>query len=314
MQAGLNYLGSFFWSSANALIRALILFGVIKQTRFPARVISVGNLQVGGSGKTPIVAQIAREGIARGMSVCILIRGYRGRFEKKGGLICPGDVDIRVSDTGDEAALLHELVPQAMIGIGADRVASYARAKNASQETRSAGFDLIILDDGLQHFKIARDLDVIAITSKSRFQVLHRDFSQIIARKDLVVWTKGKKPPRLQTPWVRVNYALKPGTDLIWLVTGVADPAHVEAKAMEAGYKIQTHRILPDHAICEQNEAIKLWQRCVSAGCKLAMTGKDFVKWKTLVPESASIIVLEPEVRLTQNQTLWNQRLWGENL
>jgi tetraacyldisaccharide 4'-kinase len=317
MQTILNWIanlaGSFLWSSLNALMRACVFLGLIKQIRLgAARVISVGNLQVGGSGKTPLVAQIAREGLSRGLLVCILTRGYRGSWEKRGGLLCPrvpGSPEANVLECGDEAALLRDLLPEVYIGVGANRIQAYARAKTA----RGSDFDLVILDDGLQHFRIARDLDVIALTSKTWGQILHRDFKTIIARADLLVWTKGKHPPRVKTPLVKTHFSLPRVSQAteVWLITGVADPAQVEASVLEAGYRLQTHVVFPDHEPFEKQAALKLLERCKDAGAQLAMTGKDFVKWKTWLGENPSVIVLEPEIKFLENRALWDQLLWG---
>jgi tetraacyldisaccharide 4'-kinase len=84
-----NAATSLVWSILTAISRALYALGLRKSVKLPVRVIAVGNFEVGGTGKTPIVAQIAREAIARGQHPVILTRGYGGRWEKTGGVLEP---------------------------------------------------------------------------------------------------------------------------------------------------------------------------------------------------------------------------------
>ena len=79
----LRRLASALWSFGSALARGLASRGILlKPVRLGVRVISVGNLQAGGAGKTPLVAHIAGEALARGLKVCILCRGYGGDLGK----------------------------------------------------------------------------------------------------------------------------------------------------------------------------------------------------------------------------------------
>jgi len=115
MSAILLRLLSALWSTVNAGMRLAARRGWVGSRKLPARVLSVGNLQVGGAGKTPLVALIAQEAIARGQRVCILSRGYGGIWEANGGVIAPGKEPAHPALCGDEPALLHELAPEAWI-------------------------------------------------------------------------------------------------------------------------------------------------------------------------------------------------------
>src|SRR5438105_3367167 len=90
MAGPLDRVGSCLWSSANALARVAADRRVIKRAGLGCRVVSVGNIQAGGAGKTPLVAQVVREAQERGLLAAILTRGYGGRWERDGGMIEPG--------------------------------------------------------------------------------------------------------------------------------------------------------------------------------------------------------------------------------
>lgn len=115
--------------------------GLLKQQRLNAAVISVGNLTVGGTGKTPLVIWLADKLLAQGQRVAILSRGYRG----SGG-------------TSDEIELMRSrLQNRVAFGVGKNRF-----EQGRLLETRQA-IDVFLLDDGFQHLQLARDVDVVLI-------------------------------------------------------------------------------------------------------------------------------------------------------
>ncbi len=117
----------------------LYAHGWLKQKRLEGRVISVGNLTVGGTGKTPMVIWLAEQFLAEGKRVAILSRGYRG-----------------ANGTSDEIELMKfRLQNRVSFGVGKNRFAEGHRL-----ESRQA-IDVFLLDDGFQHLQLARDLDIL---------------------------------------------------------------------------------------------------------------------------------------------------------
>ncbi len=132
---------------------------VLKSYELGSRTISVGNLTTGGTGKTPLVALIAKTLIDNGDTVCILTRGYGRKDPKKRLLVSNGTRVLTDADTGGDepVELAYKLDGKAIIVADPDRVAAarWAREK----------FDIttFILDDGFQHRRARRDLDIVCI-------------------------------------------------------------------------------------------------------------------------------------------------------
>jgi len=133
-----------------SLRRALYRAGLLRQVRLPVPVIIVGNLTVGGTGKTPLVLWLAEELRRRDRRPGILCRGYGGR-ERGPRAVTGGDTP---SLTGDEALLLAERA-RCPVFIGADRSAAGLALLAAHPEC-----DIIVCDDGLQHYRLQRDLEI----------------------------------------------------------------------------------------------------------------------------------------------------------
>ena len=153
--------------------------GWLKQKRLNGTVISVGNLTVGGTGKTPMVIWLAERFLAEGKRVAILTRGYRGS-----------------EDTSDEIEVMkRRLQGRPLFGVGADRYAEGRRLE-------SAGVDVFLLDDGFQHLRLARDMDIVMIdaTRALREQTLLpagrlREPVSAVNRADLVLFTRTDQAP-----------------------------------------------------------------------------------------------------------------------
>ena len=127
---------------------ALYARGMLKQKRLKATVISVGNLTVGGTGKTPMVLWLADKLLAEGKRVAILSRGYRGAH-----------------GSSDEIELLkRRLGGKVLFGVGPDRFTSGSRLESGN------AIDIFLLDDGFQHLQLARDLDIVMLDGSRKLK------------------------------------------------------------------------------------------------------------------------------------------------
>ena len=148
--------------------------GLLKSYRAEVPVISVGNITTGGTGKTPLVIRLCNLLAEKSLKCVILTRGYRAGQEK----------------LTDEPAILIKCCPAAKVVVNPDRVA-------AAKALRDSGADVIILDDGFQHRKLRRDIDIITIDATCPFGYgrmlpagLLRETPQAMKRADAVVITR----------------------------------------------------------------------------------------------------------------------------
>ena len=134
-----------------------------RSRRVKARVVSVGNLAVGGAGKTPVTIALARRLIAQGRRVAVLSRGY-GRVGNQPLVVSDGHkILVSASQGGDEPMVLARALPGVPVLVGPDR------AVIAEMAIERFGAEVIVLDDGFQHLRLARDLDIVLVDATNPF-------------------------------------------------------------------------------------------------------------------------------------------------
>lgn len=183
---------SVLYSWGVCLKLAMYRSGFLQQHRLPATVISIGNITVGGTGKTPTAQMMAQMIKDMGYKVVILNRGYRAHWQEEVGLVSDGrKIYMTAYEAGDEAYLLAKTLPGIPVVIGKDRSISGRYA------VEKLGAQVIILDDGYQHWQLARDLDIVLIDSLNVFGNTHllprgtlREPLSHLDRADIFVLTK----------------------------------------------------------------------------------------------------------------------------
>jgi tetraacyldisaccharide 4'-kinase len=137
---------------------ALYDAGWLARTTLPARVISIGNLTAGGTGKTPVVIWLVNWLLGRGCRVGVLSRGYKRRSGTAPLLVADGQTVLTgPEDAGDEPFLIAQRCPGAVVAVGADR------ARLGRWVLERFPLQFMILDDGFQHRRLHRDLDVLIV-------------------------------------------------------------------------------------------------------------------------------------------------------
>jgi len=144
------------YGAVTAARRGLYRMGLLRRERLPVPVIVIGNLTAGGTGKTPLTIAVAQALLQRGMRPGVVSRGYGGRQREP--LLLDGSPDP--AQVGDEPCLIRTSgVP---VAVGRDRPA-------AARLLLEAGCDVVIADDGLQHYRLARDVEICVIDGVRRF-------------------------------------------------------------------------------------------------------------------------------------------------
>ena len=131
---------------------------VISSHQLPCKVICVGNIAVGGTGKTPMTMYVAQKVQQLGYRVAIVSRGYRGSAESQGGIVSDGkSIGMGPERAGDEPYLIARSLREIPVIIGKNRYASGMLALKQFQP------DVIVLDDGFQHLRLQRDIDLVLL-------------------------------------------------------------------------------------------------------------------------------------------------------
>jgi tetraacyldisaccharide 4'-kinase len=299
---------AFVYRLVMAVRRLLYLVGLYRSVRLPLKVISVGGITVGGSGKTPTVIHLIRHLQAIGKRPLVLTRGYGGESEAT-AVVKPGDNNT-ASRTSDEVRLMSEKTG-AMIGVGADRVAAFHKASESTE------YDVAILDDGFQHLRIIRDLDIVTIDATAPLGNGYmlpagnlREPKASIRRADAIVFTRFSQRTdskheliELQRDFgdkivVSADYApsgiSNVQTDEIidsdflrgephFAFSAIANPWSFFSMLASEGFAIGGERAFRDHHIFTQSDMDGLIGEARSAGCTaLIATEKDEVKLKSL--------------------------------
>jgi len=238
------------------------------------RVICVGNLTAGGSGKTPVAMGVAEQLIARGKKIFFLTRGYGGR--EAGPLLVKGESADAV---GDEALLLARIAPTI---VSRDRAAG-ARLAVAQ------GAEVIVMDDGHQNFSLAKDLSLVVVDGASAFGnglmipagPLRESVAQGLARADAVIVMNEGDPDlgAFSGPVLRARLTAE-GEKFhgrrVFAFAGIGRPEKFVETLQASGAVVTGTQFFADHHPYTEAEIAAL--RRQAEGAPLVTTEKDFVR------------------------------------
>jgi len=136
--------------------------GNLKPRKAPLPVISVGNISFGGSEKTPLAMELIARLLDRGWKPALVSRGYRGQWEKEGGVLSDGTGPKGTwRQGGDEPFMVARGFPGAGVFVGRDKLASCRKA-------HELGFRAVVLDDAFQHLRLERDVDIVLFDPREK--------------------------------------------------------------------------------------------------------------------------------------------------
>lgn len=268
-----------------------------KQKRLSHPVISIGNISMGGTGKTPLAIALANEAVKRGYRPCILTRGYKRKTSSKVQYVSMGSGAMsNYLELGDEPVLMAQRTQGVEIIVGADRYIAGILSKDAN---------LFILDDGFQHWRLYRDIDIVLINTleKNKLQKLLpfgslREPMSSCSRADIIIKTQGNKSHQeiLNEINIPIFYGYHMPTYLINLTgkredidrfkgakvfafAGIGSPKGFMSTLGTMGFDIAGYKIFRDHHPYSPFDIVKLIKKAQSLGAEcLLTTEKDLLK------------------------------------
>ncbi|HLB06958.1 MAG TPA: tetraacyldisaccharide 4'-kinase [Alphaproteobacteria bacterium] len=268
---------------------SLARHGLMAPYRAGVPVICVGNLTVGGAGKTPVVLALAKRLKAAGRRVHLLTRGYGGRLR---GPLAVEPSRQGAAEVGDEALLLAQAAPT---------VVARDRARGAKLAL-AAGAELIVMDDGFQNPRLYKDLSFIVIDGGTGFGnglvlpagPLRESPEEALLRADALVligedrWAALERCRDPELPLLRARLVPKAGQEELRLrpllaFAGIANPERFFETLESMGCRLADTRAFPDHHRFTDAELAELRARAQARGAELVTTEKDAVR---LAPEA----------------------------
>jgi tetraacyldisaccharide 4'-kinase len=311
------------------IVRTLLMCyssGLLPRRKLNVPVISVGNLTMGGVGKTPVVILIAQMLRLRKLKVVVLTRGYKPGFSDRG------------SDQADEAQVLSEVLVDVPVVVNSDRYLGGIEAIKNYQP------DVIILDDGFQHWRFSRDLEIVLVDSVNPFGNGHllpmgilREPVSSLKRADVLVLTKTDradvpelknqldrlvqgvpvvetvhKPKSLFNFYTHKDVSMNQLCRPVVAFCGVGDPLSFKAMLVSLGSDVKEFISFMDHHSYDSEDMKKIRGICDDLGIRTVVTTrKDAVKLQKFeeVWRGYDLLNLNIEIEITRGQNEFENRI-----
>jgi len=271
---------------------------ILKTAKLPAYVVSIGNLTTGGTGKTPITGEIANYYLKKGKKVGIISRGYGGKLNiKNTNIISDGEkIYYNAEMAGDEPYWTAKNSPGTIVITGKNRVTSGKLA------IERFGVEVLLLDDGFQHRKLGRDLDIVLVDSKKKggngFLLPAgplREPEKNIKRAHKVIlvnkYPYNEVPEHKNAYICRLTPEIPEGITTAAAFSGIAQP-DMFFKALESNnIRLISKKVFPDHHQYTKKDVQNLLNQAEADGVEaIITTEKDMVKIEPLLAETAAPI------------------------
>lgn len=314
--------------------------GIFRQRHLGGVVISVGNLTVGGTGKTPMVLWLAQRLVAESKRVGVLTRGYRGFLNSGSHQTPSAQLSYHRPQIvkGDEVCLLlrrmlgpPEVPERFMIGVGPDR---YARGRKLERQ----GIEWFVLDDGFQHLELARDVDIVVIDATNPFGGGHvlpsgrlREPRSALKRADIIVITRSDHSPAVEAIVRRyasapifyaqveldgifraMGKAIEPVPDWrqkrFFTFCAIGNPAAFFEDIRKWGLQSAGSVTFRDHHVYSQRDSLDLERRAQAAGADaLLCTEKDTLNVVATQFHNFPVCYCRISLKITDADQFWNQ-------
>ncbi len=299
-------------------------WGILSPHRAPVTVISVGNLVLGGSGKTPFAIYLAGMLAKCGLKPAVVSRGYRGASRAPYLVVGDGSASeplVGPDACGDEPYLIAERLPDIPVIVGRKRIYPVRAAKQLF------GCNIVVLDDGFQHLPLRRDADIVLLNGSEDHMFPRgrlREPLSALKRADIVVLVAADAIPAFAKKHIRAPiFRCRPvaaglqtdlasrsspaegysGRDVV-LVSGIANPARFRSTAERLRWRVKDHHAFPDHHAFRDRELRSILDR--AAGLPVVFTEKDWVKLPQWIKEMDHVAALRIEMVLEDEPGFWN--------
>lgn len=274
------------------------------------KIVSVGNLTTGGTGKTPTVQYIARHLQNRNKRVAIVSRGYGGSLSGAGAIVSNGKQTLlNARQAGDEPLLHARSLRQIPVLIGRDRVAAARRA------VREFNSEIVVLDDGFQFWSLARDVDLVLLDALRPFDNGHllprghlRESPDALCRADAILFTRTDSASKARRDATRELAARYTEAPIFWsrhapvslrdershdageipleklngarvhALSALANNPGFRSTLEKCGAHVEAHTTRRDHHRWRRDELIRVLEKAKAAGAIVVTTEKDAVK------------------------------------
>jgi len=288
-----------------------------------SKIISIGNISMGGTGKTPFTIMLAKHYISKGKKVCILSRGYRGNIGYDTHVISDGkNILIGPDKAADEPYMMAVNCPEAIVITGKERVRSYEYAEKHFKP------DIYLLDDGYQHRQMKRDIDICLLDHKKPVSTgwmfpfgYLREPASGIKRADIVIFTRAENDtiPEKAAKYVKdkpvffsnVSYAgvyndngkaevaLK--GKRVFAFAGIASPSKFFKFVRSLGAELLGKKIYTDHHCYCGRETYVIERKAREMEADLILTTeKDYVKLPDEVKDNMYYLKIDIDLRNSQ--------------
>ena len=291
---------SWLYGFVSSAIRLSYRLGLRKSWRAPVPVVVVGNLTAGGNGKTPVVIWLVEQLQQRGIKVGVVSRGYGGSAESYPLVLTP---DTTPAQAGDEPVLIYQRTG-ACVAVAPDRRAA-VKALLASADPQ-----IIITDDGLQHYALARDKEIVVIDGVRRFgngwwlpAGPMRERASRLKTVDAVIVNGGEPgtgeiamqliPGEAIHLYSGERKSLRHFSSVV-AIAGIGHPPRFFNTLAEAGVSLVNPLPLADHQALSEAELSAL----IQPGQTLIMTEKDAVKYRRYAQPASDWWYLPVDARL----------------
>jgi len=297
---------SWLYGLVSGLIRLSYKVGLKRAWRAPVSVVVVGNLTAGGNGKTPVVIWLVEQLTQRGIRVGVVSRGYGGKAERYPLLLT---AQTTTAEAGDEPVLIFQRT-------GAPVAVSPVRSEAVQALLAHADVQMVITDDGLQHYALARDKEIVVIDGVRRFgngwwlpAGPMRERASRLRSVDAVIVNGGTahmgEIPMQLRPGLAVNLLTGERRDVAELpdlvaMAGIGHPPRFFATLEACGARLLNTVPLADH------QALSLEQVAgfTAPGQTLIMTEKDAVKCRAFARDNWWYLPVDAELQGEQPEQL----------